>query len=182
MNKWLSLWCWFLLFQLILISSCLYAMIKIDREQQEKEIEIYKKDIYVKKEESTPFFGYISIPSYGMNRLIKYGNPEIVVKQTYIGIFGTVPENYPKDSLILVGHSRENQFAVLHKSKIGTEVSIARGNYQYIYKIENKKMIDASDLSFLEQIKEQQLILITCFDEADKRLVVTCNLVKSIPI
>ena len=179
MSKWLSYVSWLLLFQLVLSVICLYGFFKIDFMNQQKEIAMYQKEGNTLNEENQDYFGYIRFPEYHIERLIKYGDPDQAINEAYIGIFGAVPSHYPKDSLVLVGHSRMNQFEVLHSLKQGAQIEIIKRDTRYQYQVRKKEMIQATDLSFLEQITPNQLILITCFDDSSKRLLVIGNLIKT---
>lgn len=169
---------WLILFHLVIIFSYLYGNYKLDKDSQQEQIIAYQKNYSIPKSDSDIYFGYIEFPKYKLERLIKYGDPNKVIEEAYIGIFGSTPINYPKDSLILVGHSRVNQFEILHSMEKHDQINIIKRDKKYIYKIITKKEISADDLSFLNDIKSNQLILITCFDDSTKRLLVICNIIK----
>lgn len=175
MSKFFSFLGWTFLFLTFISFITIYQYQKIDDKIQKVKILEYEQE----KEKEKVYFGLIFFPTTGQQRLIKYGNPERIVKKFYIGIFGTLPTNYPQDSLILVGHNRYMQFSSLEKLKIQDEVVIKRRNYHYFYHVKKIITTSVTDLSFLTRIKENQLILITCLDDSSKRLVVFCDFRKS---
>jgi len=166
---------WGFLFSLILCFSTIYQFQKIDAKIQKIQIQKYEEESL----EVEIYFGYISFPKTGEQRLIKYGNADKIVNEFYIGIFGTIPEKYPQDSLILVGHNRYMQFSSLENLKTQDQVIITRKNQHYFYKVNEKIIQKATDLTFLKFIKKKQLILITCLEDSNQRLIVFCDFMKS---
>lgn len=175
MSKGISFLGWTFLFLFCICFSAVYHYQKIDAKIQIRKIQEYEQ----KKEKIESYFGYIYFPKTGQKRLIKYGNPEKIVKEFYIGIFGTLPENYPKDSLILVGHNRYMQFSSLEKIQLQDQVVIKKKKQAYFYQVNKIIIIDVNDLSFLTKMKENQLVLITCLEDSSKRLVVLGDFMKS---
>lgn len=173
MDKIFSFLGWIGIFGITLSLQISYGILKIDNFKEKELIIKYEKspEMY-----ETQYFGYIIFPYSQVERLIMYGDAKEVVKKQRIGIFGEIPENFPDDYLILVGHSRKNQFSILHQLKISDKVKIKRGNREYTYKVEKKEVINASDLSFIKNIKNKMLVLITCMEDNNKRLVIYCQI------
>lgn len=163
---------WITLFLMVFSFLLGYGFLKIDQKQEQKLIMEYEEE---PKQYQTKYFGYLSFPAYQQYRFIMYGSPENAVKQAKIGIFGEQPNSVPSDPLILVGHSRKNQFEILHKLKIGDEVKLTKEKNQYQYYVVDKEVIEESDMSFMKKIQDHMLILITCMTDNEKRLVVYCQ-------
>lgn len=155
-----------------------YGMTRIDRVKQHQQITIYEKQD-LETQEKSPYFGYIRFPQYKVERLIRYGNPSQVVDASAIGIFGSVPEDLHVESLLLVGHSRMNLFSVLHRLQLTNEVQLYRQATHYYYEVVKRKVILADDSSFLQEITDPMLVLITCLDDNQKRLILFCKLKRS---
>lgn len=148
-----------------------YGVLKIDKQQEQELILNYEKhpENYQEK-----FFGYIEFPKYRESRMIEYGNPNQVVESTHIGILGEAPAQISSGTLILVGHSRRNQFAILHQLQKGDDIVVIHDKTHYHYQVKQLEVIDENNLSFLNQLQENKLILITCMDDNEKRLIVVC--------
>lgn len=167
---------WAILFFMTMIGVLGVGLLKIDKVEQDVEIQHYKNQTLVEQRKEQKYFGYISFPEYQVRRLIEYGNPNTIVEKYNIGIFGTVPSSLKEENIILVGHNRPNQFAVVPKLKIGDIVIVYYEKEEYYYQVWKRKIIDADDLSFLKNLDKKMLILVTCLEDASKRVVVFCKL------
>lgn len=152
-----------------------YGMARIDRVRQQAQIEAYVNQ-GPESQEKSPYFGYIRFPQYQVERLIRYGDPNQVVDASYIGIFGSVPKDLQVESLLLVGHSRTNLFSVLHHLQLRNEVELYHQATLYHYEVVKRKIIRADDSSFLKEITDPMLVLITCLNDNQKRLILFCKL------
>lgn len=167
---------WTILFLMAISGIGGYGVLKNDCKLQRESIKNYEMISLEEQKQDNHYYGYISFPHYQVSRFIEYGNPNIVIERYNIGIFGMIPEQLETESLILVGHNRSNQFAVVQKLKIGDEVFIYKEKKQYYYQVTGYEIISSADVSFLKEITDKTLILITCLDDASKRIVVFCKL------
>lgn len=167
---------WAVLFLTLIIGVLGYGIIRNDKMAQYQEIQNYNRQIVIEPVKEQKYFGYITFPKYQVSRLIEYGNPNNIIEKYNIGIFGTIPESLNTENIILVGHNRPNQFAVVPKLKMGEVVTITHKNKEYQYRVFHRQVISSNDVSFLKKIHSKTLILITCLDDASKRIVIFCKL------
>lgn len=164
---------WMTLFLMVFSLLLGYGFLKIDQKKEQILMMEYEEE---PEQYRTEYFGYLSFPNYQQYRFIMYGSPEQAVKQFKIGIFGEEPKNVPSDPLILVGHSRKNQFEILHKLKIGDVVELTKEKNRYQYHVVRKEVIEESDITFMKKVHNHMLVLITCMNDNEKRLVVYCQI------
>lgn len=164
---------WILLFVMTFIFLIGHEKLKLENKQEQTIITEYEK--HPKKYE-TSYFGYLIFQGYNEKRIILYGDAKDVLSKSKIGIFGEVPVVVPKEPLILVGHSRQNQFSILHHLKQGDQIILRKRDYKYFYEVIEKEVIEESDTHFLKKIKDNMLVLITCMDDDNKRLIVYCQI------
>lgn len=164
---------WMILFLMTFSFLLGYGVLKMDQKKEQILMMEYEEEPEQYRNE---YFGYLSFPNYHQYLFIMYGSPEQAVSQFKIGIFGEHPKNVPCDPFILVGHSRKNQFEILHKLKIGDTVELVKEKNQYQYHVIGKEVIEESNLSFMKKLRNHMLILITCMNDNEKRLVVYCQI------
>lgn len=91
-----------------------------------------------------------------------------------------------KDSgnVFIYGHSSAKEtskysqiFARLDELKLGDDIILHYNDIEYKYKVQNKKIIEESDLSVLNQQTEEQVTLMTCWPIGtdDQRLVIVAQ-------
>lgn len=157
------------IFSMAILIIFWYGYLKIDKYNHKSEIDNYVSNINDDKSYGE-YYGYIKFPNYNIERLIKRGNPNKVIEEGYIGIYGY--ESDLIEPLILVGHSRENLFSILHKVSKNDFVEIVVGNNIYRYIIVKIKVIEVDDYLSLNKIDNKQIGLITCLEDNSKRLLV----------
>lgn len=174
-NK-INLFGWMIVFLFSITGIFGYGIIKNDKLAQQEKIKHYEREVISNEKTNETYFGYIHFPKHQVNRLIEYGNPSEIVDKYNIGIFGPVPTSLKNENLILVGHNRPNQFSVVLKLKAGDMVMIVHEKQKYQYQVMERKVIDSDDLNFLKSLNTRTLVLITCLDDASKRIVIFCKL------
>lgn len=172
----MNLFGWTLLFLFSIASILGYGVLKNDKIKQEQEIQYYESKIDMVEDKEQKYFGYIQFPKYQVSRLIEYGNPNTIIEKYNIGIFGTIPEFLDTENMILVGHNRPNQFAVVPKLKNDDIVTVVHGKQEYQYRVFQRQVIASHDVSFLKKFLTKTLILVTCLDDSSKRIVIFCKL------
>ena len=113
--------------------------------------------------------GYISIPRFGIRRLIKSGTDSEVLDSLYVGIYESSGSLAGSDLIILAGHNIPNVFSKLHDISIGDVVFINNG-FDRKFVVYDKKIVDEYDFSYFNN-RNNELMLITC-DKKGYRLLV----------
>ena len=117
------------------------------------------------------YLGYISIPSFGIKRLIKNGTDESVLNGNFVGLYGS--NNLDSDDLIiLAGHNVSNVFSKLHFISVDDVVYVNSYNFQREFVVYDKRIVDEGDTFYLSSDRSHELLLITCTKSSGKRLLV----------
>lgn len=90
-----------------------------------------------------------------------------------------------KGNIFIFGHSSSISgtgkyskiFARLDELKEGDQIKIFYQDKEFTYKVTEKKIVEATDLSVLEQTKKEKLTLMTCWPVGtkDKRLIIIAD-------
>ncbi len=122
--------------------------------------------------------GVIDIPSIGIRAQIKSGTDDETLKN-YVGKFVDSPNFGETGNTGLAAHNNvyTEIFRDLNKVKVGNNVRIITKQYEYIYRVTYKTVVDPTDLSVLESTDKKELTLITCTATAKSRVVVKCELI-----
>lgn len=113
------------------------------------------------------YVGYIEINNLNIKREIVIGfNDEnlknhVVLKEDCL--------NLESDNIVLAGHSIPSIFGNLHYIKINDLITIHTFNGVYYYKVEEIEIVYKTNVEILD---DNNLILITCMDDNNKRLIV----------
>lgn len=135
--------------------------------------------VYSTINKETPI-GKISIPSVSLNLPIMNGISEEVLA---IGA-GTLKENQVmgEKNYALAGHHMRDPnslFSPLYKMNIGDLVYITDMKYIYTYKMRSSETIPSTWLQVIHDHEDkQELTLLTCVDNGEKRLVVYCDFIE----
>ena len=152
-------------FFIIIISVFYICFLKVD---QYHDIVVQDKII------DSPFVldsydGYISIPRFGIRRLIKSGTDSDVLDSLYVGIYESSGSLDGSDLIILAGHNIDSVFSRLHDICVGDIVFINSGSDRK-FVVYDKKVVNEYDFSFFNN-RYNELLLITC-DKKGYRLLV----------
>lgn len=83
----------------------------------------------------------------------------------------------------IFAHAKKGLFSELPLLKKGDSILVFSDTKVFRYEIREKQLIEADNLSFLGQNKNNQVALFTCFGKNDeKRIVFTADLITSKPI
>lgn len=120
---------------------------------------------------TSQYEGYIYIPKFNYKNIIKKGDEAI--EENYVSMHELSPDITSKGNIILSGHNNRYVFHNLYKLKIGDEIIISDFNVERLYTVDKIKYVKVDDLSIFD--KDNKLILITCTNDTQKRLVVICT-------
>lgn len=128
----------------------------------------FKNDNYV----DDSYLGYIYIPRFDIKRIIKFGTNDDVLNAGYVGMHSLSSALDSDDLIILAGHNISNVFSKLHSISIGDFIYI---NTKYIsrkFVVYDKRIVSEYDISYLEDNRNNELLLITCTKISGERLLV----------
>jgi sortase A len=119
----------------------------------------------------------IIIPQIDVKVPVVYDEPsfkeEKVQKALQRGVvhYGTTAKPGENGNTVIVGHSSNNwwdsgkykfAFILLDKMQRGDEIVLHYQGTRYVYKVQNKKVVEPTNTSVLEQTQQPRLTLITC--------------------
>lgn len=169
-NRLIILYCF-----IILVIVFLFLKFKIDDYNDIKKHNIIISKIYDNHVLYHDYLGYIEIPNYGIKRLIKKGTSKDILDSNYVGLMNDSLDN---KRVVLAGHNIKNVFSNLHVIKLNSLIYI--NNYYHIYKysVIKKVEINSNDINYLnKKYNYDVLILITCTNKNNKRLLVISKLI-----
>jgi LPXTG-site transpeptidase (sortase) family protein len=113
------------------------------------------------------YIGYIEIPDLNIKREIVLGINEknLLSHITLDDSINTLESNH----IILAGHSVENLFGNLHKAKLNQTIYIHTNNKTISYFINEIFIVNKNEIDVLES---GDLVLITCMNDNNKRLII----------
>lgn len=145
---------------LFMISSDLYEETTTIVDFHKEKINLERQETEIKK---------LEIPEWNFERFIKVGT----VNQIDNSFATYLPGN--KNNIVIAGHDIPLVFHQLQKIKIGMKVYIKKGNKMIEYIVVDKKSVKPTEVQYLEDTKDEQLTLITCTEDNQKRLIVICK-------
>lgn len=122
---------------------------------------------------------YIDIPRYQIHRIIKESTDPKILGQNYVGIWNVEKDVRKTKNIVLAGHNVKNVFAKLHQIQKEDEIIIHYKDQIYTYKVLEKKIIDVTEMHYLQETKDKRVTLITCTNDDQKRLLVIGTYKKS---
>lgn len=130
-------------------------------------------DIYVYQHEKNQIQESVEhmklvIPNWGWERYIKRGKIDNIDP-----LFGTIFGKNEKNQII-AGHNINRVFHDLHYLKKGMRIEFHRNNQVLTYYVFNMLIVNIDEVQYLEETKKEQLTLITCTENDQKRLIVIC--------
>lgn len=154
---------------LILISICIIIIKNIN----EYNNTLYQNKIISKIKDShninSEYIGYIEIPKYKVKRLIKEGTNNNILDHYFVGKMNIKNNNLT----ILAGHDINLVFHKLHYLNKDDIIYLNDFKYLKIYKVIKKIKVDINDYTYLyKTYNKDTLLLITCTNKSDKRLIV----------
>ena len=154
---------------LIIIFSCLLYFVSF-KVYQEYDIICQSRIIDNFNTNDFDYDGYIYIPRFNIKRLIKYGTDSLVLDSGYVGLHDYSCDIDSDCLVILAGHNIPNVFSSLHDISIGDSV-ILGGKLIRNFLVYDKKIVRDDDFSYFFD-RRNELLLITCTDNAGYRLLV----------
>ena len=130
--------------------------------QKEVNKQIVSKIEVGEYKEKNYYVGYIAVCSIKIP--LVYGSSEKELNQNLVGIDNHSTSNH----LILAGHAIKSVFLCLYDVKVDDIIKIKYHNSNYIYYIDNKKIVNYTDISVYNNTG---LTLITCINK-EQRLIV----------
>ena len=123
---------------------------------------VINKEISIK-----PYNGFINIPKFNYNNIIK--NTEDSLDNNYVFI-PPFSDEIGGNNVILAGHNNMYVFNKIYYLDIDDEIIISDFNVDYLYKVIGTKYIEVDDYDSLKV--DNSLILITCSNNNQKRYIV----------
>lgn len=149
-----------------IISICIYFVLTPLTENMEKEIVIkQEKEKQIQLEETQK----LEIPDWNWERLIELGTVDQISDN-----FGTLLKGNKKN-LIIAGHDTDQVFHDIHKLQLGMDLVFIKNGQKTKYQVTKIVKVDPTQVEYLEETKKEQLTLITCADDDQKRLIVICE-------
>lgn len=108
------------------------------------------------------------IPEWDFERLIKEGT----VNQIDDSFATYIPGN--KNNIVIAGHDIPIVFHQLQYIQIGMTIYLRNGNKIIKYIVTDKKSVKPTKIQYMNDSEEEQLTLITCTENDQKRLIVIC--------
>lgn len=155
--------------KLLLIASAIFCVFLIlnDMEEEISTISIYQKEkqeIQNKKEVMN-----LEIPELNMKRSIATGNSNKIDR-----FFATLLEGNHNNQVI-AGHNIASVFHDLHYLKIGMYIYFTDHFEKQKYQVSKMLIVDPTQIKYLQETETEQLTLITCTENDQKRLIIICN-------
>ncbi|MCI9233976.1 MAG: sortase [Bacilli bacterium] len=127
---------------------------------------IYQKEKCILEQEEQTM--KLEIPEWNFERLIKTGSVNQIDK-----LFATyIPGN--KNNVVIAGHNIHVVFRELHNIHLGMKIYLKKGNKITEYVVIEKKSVKPTEIQYLEDTIKEQLTLITCTENDQKRLIIIC--------
>jgi LPXTG-site transpeptidase (sortase) family protein len=118
------------------------------------------------------YLGYISIPRFNIERVIKSGTDSDTLDSGFVGMHRLSGCLSCNDLIILAGHNIPNVFSNLHIMDIGDVVYINSYNLSRKFIVYDMKIVNEYDFSYLVNNRKNELLLITCTMNKEERLLV----------
>lgn len=122
----------------------------------------------------------IEIPSIDLKSVITQGTSNENLKY-YLGHFMNTRMPGEPGNFCIAGHNSNMYNEILnniHLVKYDDEIKIITRDKEYIYKVKEKKIVEPTDVSILEDDGDRKLMtIVTCTDKGNKRLIVVAELV-----
>lgn len=124
----------------------------------------YKEKSILEKEETIR----LEIPEWSFERFIKVGT----VNNIDASFATYIPGN--KNNIVIAGHDIPIVFHQLQNIQIGMDVYLKKGNKVIRYTVTDKKSVKPTEVQYMYDSVEEQLTLITCTENDQKRLIIIC--------
>ena len=121
---------------------------------------------------SDDYLGYIFIPRFDIKRLIKSGTKDNILNGGYVGMHRLSGSLDGSDLVILAGHNVSNVFSKLHHINNGDSVFINTNLKSRKFIVYDKKTVSEYDIGYLDDNRNNELLLITCTKKKGERLIV----------
>lgn len=111
----------------------------------------------------------LQIPEWNFERFIKIGTVNQIDDSFATYLTGN------QNNIVIAGHDIPIVFHELQKIKLGMKVYLKKGNKIIEYIVIEKKSVKPTEVQYLKDTKEEQLTLITCTEDDQKRLIIICK-------
>lgn len=135
---------------------------------EEVEFEISKRNIDMVFKGMVPrsnYIGYIEIDRLSIKKEIVLGINQDNLDKNHV----VLSNSLDSDHIVLAGHSIRSVFLNLHEAIIGDEIKIHTYYDMKRYQIYDIQIVDKTDI---HSIDDGNLVLITCMDNNNKRLLI----------
>lgn len=121
--------------------------------------------------------GYLEIDNLNIKSVIKKGVSDVILDQNVIGMLDGVEIGIENNDIFLAGHNIKEVFRNLHIIKKGDIVKITTIASCYKYKVIKILTVNEEETNYLINNHMNYLTMMTCTNEANKRLIIICELV-----
>ncbi len=83
-----------------------------------------------------------------------------------------------EDNIIIAAHNKDGLFKDISKLETGDKIKLKNKNIENTYSVIKQKTAKPTEIEELKKLKKDQLILMTCTDDDDKRLIVIAEKTK----
>lgn len=118
------------------------------------------------------YLGYLSIPRFNIERVIKMGTDSDTLDSGFVGMHRLSGCLESDNLVILAGHNIPSVFSKLHDISIGDIVNINSYKLSRKFIVYDKKIVNEYDFSYLVNNRSNELLLITCTMNKGERLLV----------
>lgn len=118
------------------------------------------------------YLGYLSIPRFNIERVIKMGTDSDTLDSGFVGMHRLSGCLESDNLVILAGHNISSVFSKLHDISIGDIVNINSYKLSRKFIVYDKKIVNEYDFSYLVNNRSNELLLITCTMNKGERLLV----------
>ena len=136
------------------------------------EISESNSDVVVSDSTVNNYLGYLYIPRFNIQRVIKSGTDSDILDSEFVGLHRLSGCLDCSDLIILAGHNIPSVFSKLHDIDIGDFVYINSYNLSRRFIVYDKKNVNEYDFSYLVNNRKNELLLITCTMNKGERLLV----------
>ncbi len=155
-------------------SFCYMYFNDINDRSVQKDIimDVFSGESNIVLDSNSDFLGYLSIPKFDIERVIKNGTDSDILDSGFVGMHRLSACLSCDDLIVLAGHNISNVFSKLHNIDIGDVVNINSFNLSRRFIVYDKKIVNEYDFSYLVNNRKNELLLITCTMNKGERLLV----------
>lgn len=121
--------------------------------------------------------GYLEIENVKIKNIIKISVSDKVLDENVIGMLESSEIGRNNSDVFLAGHNIKEVFRNLHLIKKGDIVKITTNDSCYRYEVNKILIVNDYEINYLLNTYNNKLIMMTCTNQNNKRLIVIANLI-----